>query len=139
LVAKPVLGTGASRRVSSSLTSLSSCFIASNITIIHFASIVERVKIKLGLFHMKKNIAKQKLLIPKDSIEKLIINNKILTQSLRAKAANQLHNKHSKKSIRKVCLFTGRSRAVIKKYRCSRIKFKELAEFGVISGIKKSS
>ena len=88
---------------------------------------------------MKKNITKQKLLIPKDYIEKIIINNKILTQSLRAKAANQLHNKHSKKSIRKVCLFTGRSRAVIKKYRCSRIKFKELAEFGVISGIKKSS
>ena len=39
--------------------------------------------------------------------------------------------------IRNICNITGRSRALIKDYRLSRIKFKELAEAGQIPGVKK--
>jgi small subunit ribosomal protein S14 len=39
--------------------------------------------------------------------------------------------------IRNICVITGRARAVIQKYKMSRIKFKQNAEAGLIPGIKK--
>lgn len=39
--------------------------------------------------------------------------------------------------IRNLCVITGRARAVIQKYKMSRIKFKQNAEAGNIPGIKK--
>lgn len=45
----------------------------------------------------------------------------------------------SKTRIRNRCIVTGRPRSVYKKFRVSRIVFRELASQGAISGIKKSS
>ena len=39
--------------------------------------------------------------------------------------------------VRNICVVTGRTRAVIQKYKLSRIKFKQNAEAGNIPGIKK--
>ena len=39
--------------------------------------------------------------------------------------------------VRNICVITGRSRAVLLKYKLSRIKFKQIAEAGLIPGIKK--
>lgn len=39
--------------------------------------------------------------------------------------------------IRGLCILTGRSRGLIQDYKLSRLKFKELAEAGFISGVKK--
>ena len=39
--------------------------------------------------------------------------------------------------IRNICVITGRARAVIQKYKMSRIKFKQNAEAGLIPAIKK--
>ena len=39
--------------------------------------------------------------------------------------------------IRNICVLTGRTRAVIQKYKMSRIKFKQNAEAGLLPGIRK--
>jgi small subunit ribosomal protein S14 len=39
--------------------------------------------------------------------------------------------------IRNICVITGRTRAVVQKYKMSRIQFKQNAEAGLIPGIKK--
>lgn len=39
--------------------------------------------------------------------------------------------------IRNICVLTGRARAVIQKYKMSRIQFKQNAEAGLIPGVKK--
>jgi len=39
--------------------------------------------------------------------------------------------------IRNICVITGRARAVVQKYKMSRIQFKQNAEAGLIPGIKK--
>jgi len=39
--------------------------------------------------------------------------------------------------IRNICVITGRTRAIIQKYKMSRIKFKQNAEAGLIPGIRK--
>jgi ribosomal protein S14 len=39
--------------------------------------------------------------------------------------------------IRNICLITGRSRAIVQKYKLSRLKFKEFAEMGSLPGIQK--
>lgn len=41
--------------------------------------------------------------------------------------------------IRNRCIMTGRSRSVIKEWKMSRMKFRELADQGYISGIRRSS
>jgi ribosomal protein S14 len=50
-----------------------------------------------------------------------------------------LHDNHLGQHIRKVCLSTGRSRGLISKYKCSRIKWKSYVQEGLVAGIKKSS
>ena len=39
--------------------------------------------------------------------------------------------------VRNICVITGRTRAIIQKYKMSRIKFKQNAEAGLIPGIRK--
>jgi len=70
---------------------------------------------------------------------KLISTNKILPLETRTSAAKKCHEKHLKQDVRKVCLTTGRARGLIKKYRCSRIKWKSYVQEGLVSGVKKSS
>ena len=78
---------------------------------------------------MKKNIHKQKsktMILQatekENLVYKLIVNTKILPLKTRTIAANKCHHNHLKQHIRRVCLLTGRSRGLITKYRCSRIK-----------------
>jgi ribosomal protein S14 len=52
---------------------------------------------------------------------------------------SKLPRNSSKTRIRNRCTITGRSRAVYKKFRVSRIVFRELATQGALCGIYKSS
>jgi ribosomal protein S14 len=51
----------------------------------------------------------------------------------------KLPRNSSKTRTRNRCVFTGRSRAVYKKFRISRIMFRELASQGALLGISKAS
>ena len=75
-------------------------------------------------FYINSALKKNKLLSP--SIQGVITNlNTALTISPEIS------------KVRNMCVVTGRTRAVIKKYKLSRIKFKQNAEAGNIPGIKK--
>nr|YP_010736392.1 ribosomal protein S14 [Zygnema circumcarinatum]QKQ14721.1 ribosomal protein S14 [Zygnema circumcarinatum]WEL36365.1 ribosomal protein S14 [Zygnema circumcarinatum] len=52
---------------------------------------------------------------------------------------SQLPRNSSKTRIRNRCTLTGRSRSVYKRFRISRIVFRELASQGAICGVYKSS
>ena len=52
---------------------------------------------------------------------------------------SQLPRNSSKTRIRNRCILTGRSRSVYKKFRISRIAFREMASQGVLTGIYKAS
>jgi small subunit ribosomal protein S14 len=41
--------------------------------------------------------------------------------------------------LRNRCVVTGRSRSVSREFRISRIKFREMASFGLLPGVRKSS
>lgn len=73
---------------------------------------------------------------------KFIINNTLLHPSIRFKAQQQLNNliKNSAKiRLRNRCILTGRSRSVYKKFKISRIMFRELALKGLLNGVRKAS
>ena len=73
---------------------------------------------------------------------KSIIRNKSLSQSSRSFFIRKLHEKprnSSKVRIRNRCILTGRGRGVLKEFRISRIKFRELASQGLIPGVTKTS
>jgi small subunit ribosomal protein S14 len=75
-------------------------------------------------FYINSALKKNKLLSP--SIQGVITNlNTALTISPEIS------------KVRNMCVVTGRTRAVIQKYKLSRIKFKQNAEAGNIPGIKK--
>jgi ribosomal protein S14 len=65
-----------------------------------------------------------------------LTKNKILTNSDKTIISLQYTAPYLSK-VRNLCLITGRSRALIQDYKLSRLKFKELAEAGYLSGIKK--
>ena len=69
----------------------------------------------------------------------IIKNNAILPLELRKIADNELSKLGSRTLIRNRCLLTSRGRGVIKKWGISRIKMKELAEQGALTGIRKAS
>ena len=71
-------------------------------------------------------------------IIKSIANNKILPLSIRLKAFHNLNFLKLTK-IRNICIYTGRSRGVIKKFGLSRFIFRNLADNGYISGLKRAS
>lgn len=52
---------------------------------------------------------------------------------------NTLPRNSSKTRVRNRCILTGRARSVIRKFRLSRIMFRELGNFGKIPGLRKSS
>lgn len=73
---------------------------------------------------------------------KFIINNTQLHQAIRYKAQFKLNNliKDSAKiRLRNRCVLTGRSRGVFKRFKISRIMFRELALKGLLLGIRKAS
>jgi succinate dehydrogenase (ubiquinone) iron-sulfur subunit len=52
---------------------------------------------------------------------------------------NELPKNSSPTRIKNRCIFTGRSKGIVKKYRLSRIIFRQMALSGDLSGIQKSS
>jgi ribosomal protein S14 len=66
--------------------------------------------------------------------------NKILPLSLRIKIFLLIDLiSFSKSKIRNYCHLTGRSRGILPEFKFSRIKFRELADKGLIPGIRRSS
>lgn len=73
---------------------------------------------------------------------KYLVNNLTLPDSTRQQAYHKLKNlpQHGKLTkIRSRCVVTGRGRAVYKKFKLSRLAFRQLALQGNLPGIKKSS
>lgn len=69
-----------------------------------------------------------------------IKNNSILPLSIRQKAEEELVKLNGEKTkIRNRCIQTGRSRAIIKEFKISRIQFKLLADQGLIPGVRRAS
>lgn len=54
-------------------------------------------------------------------------------------ALNKMPRNSSPVRLRSRCQFTGRARGVLKKYKLSRICFREMANSGLIPGVVKSS
>lgn len=73
---------------------------------------------------------------------KAIACNRILPLSKRLKAVkllDELPNDCRITRIRNRCLFTGRSRGIIKKFKVSRITFRKLAHMGLIPGLRRAT
>lgn len=73
-----------------------------------------------------------KYIIKNQSIEKF-------TRLENISKLNKLSRNTSKVRVKNRCVLTGRSRAVYKLFRLSRIKFRELANIGLIPGVTKAS
>ena len=85
-----------------------------------------------------KNRLKYLLLEIEYKIFKSIACNKILPLNLRLKAFHNLKIITSTK-IRNICILTGRTRGIIRKYGVSRFMFRQLADNGLITGLKRAS
>jgi len=73
---------------------------------------------------------------------KAIVKNKLLPEIVQSKAMEEL-SAHPKDSsiarVRNRCVLTGRPRAVIRDYGLCRMKFRDLADHGYISGMTRST
>ena len=94
--------------------------------------------------NLKYNQTILSIIIPvyneKKTIDRKLANNKKLDPDEQFKARLQLSKiprNASKVRIRNRCALTGRSRGVYRKFKLSRIAFRELADIGQITGIKK--
>jgi ribosomal protein S14 len=67
--------------------------------------------------------------------------NRMVSQSVRLYAALQLHQSRSCSfvRVRNRCVITGRGRSVSRFVKLTRMKFREMASFGGLFGIKKAS
>lgn len=73
---------------------------------------------------------------------KKIISNPVTSEEERAEAVdalNKLPKNSSPTRLRNRCQLTGRSRGFLRKYKLSRICFREMANMGLIPGVVKSS
>ena len=73
---------------------------------------------------------------------KAIVKNKILPEIVQKSAKEDLAKHPKDSSIARVnnrCVLTGRSRGVIREYGLCRMKFRDLADHGKISGMTRSS
>ena len=96
-------------------------------------SIVERNKKRIKLYEKYKN-KREKLL--------KLANNKKLSADEQFQARiklSKIPRNASKVRIRNRCLVTGRGRGVYRKFKLSRIAFRELSSIGQVPGITKSS
>lgn len=70
------------------------------------------------------------------------VENQILSPTIRVSAFKALHTLPRDSSflrIRNRCSLTGRSRAIYRKFGISRLRFRKLASFGLLYGVKKAS
>jgi len=91
--------------------------------------------------NLKRTKLVQKFSKKRNSLKK-IIKNKKTSQEARIDAINKLAklpNNSSPCRLRNRCILTGRSRGVYRKFKLSRIAFRELANEGKLPGIIKSS
>lgn len=73
-------------------------------------------------------------------ILKTIACNKLLPLSTRLKAIHNIKFYNSTKTkIRNICVYTGRPRGVITKFGISRFVFRQFADSGFITGLKRAS
>ena len=96
-------------------------------------SIIERNKKRVKLYNKYKN--------KHDKLLKMA-NNKKLSADEQFNARlklSKIPRNASKARIRNRCVLTGRPRGVYRKFKLSRIAFRELAAIGQIPGITKSS
>ena len=73
---------------------------------------------------------------------KSIIKNLNLGKQIRYTYINKLNQLNKNSCFSRVnnrCIYTGRSKAVYKMFRLSRIKFRELASQGLLPGVEKAS
>ena len=71
-----------------------------------------------------------------------IVKNKLLPEIVQQKARKELASQPRNASITRVrnrCVLTGRGRGIIGEYGISRMKFRKLADFGLLSGVTRSS
>ena len=94
---------------------------------------------------MQNNLKRQKLVksyLKKRQELKLIVMSKTLSLEERFIAQTklaQLPRNSSKVRIRNRCELTGRPRGYYRRFNLSRITLRELASFGMLPGVKKSS
>lgn len=93
--------------------------------------------------HLKKDY-QRRLNYKNLEIERLkyimIKNNNILPLKTRILANDKLSELKGKRTeIRNRCVLTGRSRGIIKEWQISRVKFKLLADQGLIPGVRRAS
>ena len=94
---------------------------------------------------IQRNINRKKLVLrfsKKRKLLKKIIKNKKSSPEERLDAINKLSklpNNSSPCRLRNRCIMTGRPRGVYRKFKLSRIAFRELASEGKLPGIIKSS
>lgn len=73
---------------------------------------------------------------------KAIIKNRILPEKIQAEAREDLSAQPRDACISRVrsrCVLTGRGRGVVRDYRLCRMKFRQFADFGMLSGMTRSS
>ena len=73
---------------------------------------------------------------------KAIVKNKLLPEIVQTKAREELAKHPKDSSISRVtnrCVLTGRPRGVLREYGLCRMKFRELADRGYISGLTRST
>jgi len=94
---------------------------------------------------IKRDLKRRKLYNKYESkrlLYKALLNDCNLSQDLRfiiTQKLNELPRNSSKVRIKNRCILTGRSHSVYKFCRISRIKFRDLANQGLIQGCTKSS
>lgn len=91
----------------------------------------------------KKNRQKLCIFEKKMLLVKSILKNKFLSKGIKGRLKNNcyvnLSNYNRKSKIVNYCILTARPRFIIKKFNISRMLFKDLASFGYLKNIKKSS
>ena len=97
------------------------------------------MKRKIGLDNIKRNLFRK--FEYERSFLKTCASNLYIENTIRWSLFIKLNNiprNSSRTRIRNRCVLTGRSRAIIRKFKISRLMFKELAGNGKLSGVQKS-
>jgi small subunit ribosomal protein S14 len=89
---------------------------------------------------------KRRTLTAHHAIDRIRLNtvkrNNILPPELREVAGSELHNNFPRDScfvrIRERCMLTSRPRGCVKKFRVSRIVFRDLADYNKLSGMQRA-
>ena len=118
--------------------------------------VYNRAKLDITPFSRKKRLAKMSNSIQRDQQRRALfaqhecqrlhykcaIKNLSLAAGVRAqyvRSLNKMARNSSLSRVRNRCVLTGRGRGVLRSFRLSRIKYRELASQGLLMGVCKSS